>query len=139
VYRSTLAELGAGQPTGTALEYVGDRYAELATDLNQAVTDANEGWRADEEMLAGLFAAHADARGFVLLGDPAARLPSTVRAADPVATRSAPIVIRVPAAGPANPPRPLPRNRPPCLRPGRIRSRSRPASPTTLLGLPTIR
>ena len=93
VYRSTLAELGAGQPIGSALEYVGDRYAELATDLNQAVTDANEGWRADEEMLAGLFAAHADARGFVLLGDPAARLPSPVRAAEAVATRSAPIAI----------------------------------------------
>ena len=97
VYRSTLAELGAGQPIGSALEYIGDRYAELATDLNQAVTDANEGWRADEEMLAGLFAAHADARGFVLLGDPAARLPSLVRAAESMATRSAPIAIAGPA------------------------------------------
>ena len=96
VYRSTLAELGAGQPIGSALEYVGDRYAELATDLNQAVKDAAEGWRADPEMLAGLFAAHADARGFVLLGDPAARLPSSIRAADPVATRSAPIAIASP-------------------------------------------
>ena len=93
VYRSTLAELGAGQPIGSALEYVGDRYAELATDLNQAVTDANEGWRTDEEMLAGLFAAHADARGFVLLGDPAVRLPSPVRAAEVIATRSAPITV----------------------------------------------
>jgi hypothetical protein len=96
VYRSTLAELGAGQPIGSALEYVGDRYAELATDLNQAVMDAAEGWHADYEMLAGLFAAHADARGFVLLGDPAARLPSSIRAADPVATRSAPIAIASP-------------------------------------------
>jgi hypothetical protein len=96
VYRSTLAELGAGQPIGSALEYVGDRYAELATDLNQAVKDAAEGWHADDEMLAGLFAAHADARGFVLLGDPAARLPSPVRAADPVATRSAPIAVAGP-------------------------------------------
>ena len=96
VYRSTLAELGAGQPIGSALEYVGDRYAELATDLNQAVKDTAEGWRADDEMLAGLFAAHADARGFVLLGDPAARLPSPVRTADPVTTRSAPIAIAGP-------------------------------------------
>jgi hypothetical protein len=93
VYRSSLAELGAGQPIGSALEYVGDRYAELATDLHQAVTEANEGWRADEETLAGMFAAYADARGFVLLGDPAARLSSPIRADAAVATRSAPVAV----------------------------------------------
>lgn len=91
VYRSTLAELAAGQPIGSALEYVGDRYAELATDLNQAVADAAEGWRTDEKMLAGLFAACADARGFVLLGDPAVRLPVRVAPDHDVETRSAPV------------------------------------------------
>jgi hypothetical protein len=90
VYRSTLAELGAGQPIGSALEYVGDRYAELATDLKQAVDDAREGWRVDDAMLAGLFAACADARGFVLLGDPAARLV-TIEADSGVVTRTAPV------------------------------------------------
>jgi hypothetical protein len=90
VYRSTLAELGAGQPIGSALEYVGDRYAELATDLKQAVDDAREGWRVDDAMLAGLFAACADARGFVLLGDPAARL-ATIEADSAVVTRTAPV------------------------------------------------
>jgi hypothetical protein len=93
VYRSALAELGAGQPIGSALEYVGDRYAELATDLKQAVDDAKEGWRVDDAMLAGLFAAWADARGFVLLGDPAARL-ATARSASEVVTRTAPVVAR---------------------------------------------
>jgi hypothetical protein len=74
VYRSTLAELGAGQPVGSALEYVGDRYAELATDLRLAVEDIRLGRRADEQLLAGLWTACTDARGFVLLGDPAVRL-----------------------------------------------------------------
>jgi hypothetical protein len=92
VYRSTLAELAAGQPIGSALEYVGDRYAELATDLKQTVDDATEGWRVDDAMLAGLFAALADARGFILLGDPAARLP-TARADVGVVTRTAPVII----------------------------------------------
>jgi hypothetical protein len=92
VYRSTLGELGAGQPIGSALEYVGDRYAELATDLKQAVDDAKEGWRADDAMLAGLFAACADARGFVLLGDPAVHLSTVSARADGVATRTAPVL-----------------------------------------------
>ena len=90
VYRSTLAELGAGQPIGSALEYVGDRYAEIATDLKQAVDDAREGWRTDDAMLAGLFAACADARGFVLLGDPAVRLAAV--ATGGLVTRAAPVV-----------------------------------------------
>jgi hypothetical protein len=91
VYRSTLAELGLGQPIGSALEYVGDRYAELATDLRQAVADAKEGWRVDDAMLAGLYAAFADARGFVLLGDPAVRLPTVSALPEGAVTRTAPV------------------------------------------------
>jgi hypothetical protein len=81
VYRSTLAELGAGRPIGSALEYVGDRYAELATDLGLALEEIRLGRRADPEMIAGLWTACTDARGFVLLGDPAVRLTRTNREA----------------------------------------------------------
>ncbi len=99
VYRSTLAELGAGQPIGSALEYVGDRYAELATDLKQAIDDAREGWRTDDAMLAGLFAACADARGFVLLGDPAVRL-AAVAVPDGRPEQSAPVEVATTSSAP---------------------------------------
>ena len=93
VYRSTLAELGAGQPIGSALEYVGDRYAELATELRAALDDIALGRRADHEMLAGLWSACTDARGFILLGDPAARVATARVPVDGGATRTAPVRI----------------------------------------------
>jgi hypothetical protein len=78
VYRSTLAALGSGQPIGSALEYVSDRHAELATELRQALDDIRLGKRADNTLLAGLWSASTDARGFILLGDPAARVSAVV-------------------------------------------------------------
>jgi hypothetical protein len=89
VYRSTLAELGSGQPIGSALEYVSDRHAELATELRLAVDDVQLGRRADSALLAGLWSACTDARGFILLGDPAARLAPTVTGGAP--SRSVPL------------------------------------------------
>jgi hypothetical protein len=77
VYRSTLADLGTGQPVGSALEYVGDRYAELASDLGLALEEIRLGRRAQDDVLAGLWTARTDARGFTLLGDPAVRLART--------------------------------------------------------------
>ncbi|MBD0292538.1 MAG: hypothetical protein ICV70_03045 [Jiangellaceae bacterium] len=101
VYRSTLAELDAGQPIGSAMEYLGDRYAELATELRTTLDEVELGRRADNAYLSGLWSAYTDARGFVLLGDPAVRLIRASTPVDRAATRSAPITITAGRTAPA--------------------------------------
>lgn len=76
VFRSSIARLADGYPVGAALEYMSDRYAEIATELALALELISRGKRVDEQMLAGLWTAYADARNFVVLGDPAVRLRS---------------------------------------------------------------
>lgn len=74
VFRSSLARLAEGDPVGSALEYMGDRHAEIATELARALEMIELGKRADQQLLARLWTAYADARNFVVLGDPAVRL-----------------------------------------------------------------
>ncbi len=74
VFRSTVASLTDGYPVGAALEYLGDRYAEIAAELAQTLHLARLGKRTDDGEVAGLWTAYADARNFILLGDPAVRL-----------------------------------------------------------------
>lgn len=74
VFRSSLARLADGHPIGEALEYLGDRHAEIATELARALEMIRLGKRADNQLLARLWTAYADARNVVVLGDPAVRL-----------------------------------------------------------------
>jgi hypothetical protein len=64
VFESALWQIAAGGRVGDALGVFGERWAEIATDLGEALTDSEKAW---------LWLAHNDARGYVLLGDPAAR------------------------------------------------------------------
>ena len=73
-FRSLLARIGSGDPLGAAMSYLADRYAEVATELALAIEQVRRGRRPNDEQFAGLWTAYADARDFVVLGDPAVSL-----------------------------------------------------------------
>ena len=73
-FRSLLARIGSGDPLGAAMSYLTDRYAEVATELTLAIEQVRRGRRPKDEQFAGLWTAYADARDFVVLGDPAVSL-----------------------------------------------------------------
>ncbi|MFN2227436.1 MAG: hypothetical protein ACK2UY_14030, partial [Anaerolineae bacterium] len=75
-FQSAVERLLRGQPVGLAMEYLNGRYAALSTELNQAIQDHQDfGRRIDPYELARLWTGNNDARGYVVLGDPAVRLP----------------------------------------------------------------
>lgn len=66
-----------GQPIGAAVEWFNERYAEIAAELSRQIEEydlhQNRNPRVEQDV-ARLWTANNDARGYVILGDPAVRL-----------------------------------------------------------------
>ncbi len=76
-YRSTMKRLMDGHPIGSALEYFNEKYGEYSAALTTRIEDRKLGLQdaPDDYELIDLWRGNNDARNFVIIGDPAARLP----------------------------------------------------------------
>jgi hypothetical protein len=74
VFQELVALLMQGFPVGHAIESFNERYAELATDLTNQLTNIRFGLIVDDLELSETWTAHNDARNYAILGDPAVKL-----------------------------------------------------------------
>lgn len=74
-FESTLQRLLDGHPVGSAMEYVNRRYAEVSTEMSAKLKGLKYGLKVEDTHLTRLWTAETDARSYVVLGDPAVRLP----------------------------------------------------------------
>ncbi len=71
VFESAIERLLTGHPLGSAMEYFNVRYAALSTELTVTLDSPVD---PNPRELAALWTANNDARGYLIIGDPAVRL-----------------------------------------------------------------
>jgi hypothetical protein len=92
----------AGAPVGWAMEFFNNRYAELATGLTEDLENIR--WQhnpPDDWSLTARWTEHNDARSYVILGDPAVRLPLTTGAAPAERATIPEVAVSAPDPAPA--------------------------------------
>jgi hypothetical protein len=85
VFESALQRMLSGATLGSAMEYFNQRYAELSTVVSSEIDNARAFPKMVLDDLVEWWTAHNDARNYIVLGDPAARLPVAAPEQPPVA------------------------------------------------------
>lgn len=73
VFESTIERLLKGYPVGWAMEYFNTRYAALSSELTMALSIPAS--RSNTSEISEAWIANNDARGYIVIGDPAVHLP----------------------------------------------------------------
>lgn len=96
VFDNTLKRLAKGQPVGFAMEYVNNRFAQLASQLLTYLDYLEAGLSVDDAKLLACWCAHHDARNYIVLGDPAVCLATGPVAKSPAIDTAPSQNIRMP-------------------------------------------
>ena len=74
-FENCLHALMSGARVGAAMDAFAMKHADLAVSLNGELEDIKYGAAVNDYALAGLWTAHHDSRSYVVIGDPAVRIP----------------------------------------------------------------
>lgn len=102
-FEDMMRELMVGQRIGWATESLNLRYADKATELSGVLEEESyaETAKMNPYELAGLWTANNDARGYVIIGDPAVRAP--LQGSSPVRTAERPAEVKAAMAADSGP------------------------------------